>query len=282
MIRLCFTIAAAGMVFSQATPSPGLPPATDSTAYQLVWADEFNTDGRPDPAKWDYEHGFVRNREPQWYQPENASCKNGLLIIEARREKHKNPGYEAGSTDWRRNREYAEYTSSCLITKGKYDFRYGKVVMRAKIDVRKGMWPAFWMLGSNRGPMHWPACGEVDIMEFYRGHLLANACWEGSKEPAWDMQQWPVDKWGGETWAAAFHEWVLEWNEQQMVISVDGLELNTIDLTQTTNQKQGNNPFHENFYLLLNVALGQSGEEIPDSHLPSQMLVDYVRVFQKK
>ncbi len=280
MIRLCITIAAAAIAFRSASPSRNPAPAGDSTAYRIVWADEFDTDGRPDSTKWDYEHGFVRNREPQWYQPENAACKNGMLVIEARRERRKNPGYDAGSNDWRRNRAYAEYTSSCLITKGKFDFRYGKVEMRAKIDVRKGMWPAFWMLGSNRGPMHWPACGEVDIMEFYRGHLLANACWEGSKEPAWDMQQWAVDKWGGETWAGAFHNWVLEWNELQMVISVDGLVLNTIDLTKTVNEKQGNNPFHENFYLLLNFALGQGGEEIPDGHLPAQMLVDYVRVFQ--
>ncbi|WP_343703627.1 glycoside hydrolase family 16 protein [Chitinophaga sp.] len=283
-IRL-FIAAAAGLALF-AGMRPAYPPAAsgaaaDSTAYALVWSDEFNNNGTPDPAKWDYERGFIRNREPQWYRPENAWCKDGMLVIEARKEKYRNPQYDAASKDWRLNREYAEYTSACLITKGKYEFRYGKVVMRAKIDVRQGMWPAFWMLGSNRGPVYWPACGEVDIMEFYRGNLLANLAWEGNKGAAWSERKWPVAQWGGERWAADFHEWVLEWDQNKMVISVDGQVLNTTDLANTVNHKEGNNPFRENFYLLLNLALGQNGEEIPDAHIPARMLVDYVRVYQQ-
>lgn len=280
-----FIAAAAGLVlFAGARPaySPAASGAVaDSTAYTLVWSDEFNNNGTPDPAKWDYERGFIRNREPQWYRPENAWCKDGMLVIEARKEKYRNPQYDAASKDWRLNREYAEYTSACLITKGKYEFRYGKVVMRAKIDIRQGMWPAFWMLGSNRGPVYWPACGEVDIMEFYRGNLLANLAWEGNKGAAWSERKWPVAQWGGERWAADFHEWVLEWDQNKMVISVDGQVLNTTNLANTVNHKQGNNPFHDNFYLLLNLALGQNGEEIPDAHIPARMLVDYVRVYQQ-
>lgn len=280
-IPMQFLIPFATLAIGTAVPPAGKAPAADSTAYTLVWSDEFNSNGTPDPSKWGYERGFERNREPQWYQPDNAWCENGMLIIEARKERHKNPQYDSSSKDWKRNREYAEYTSSSLTTKGKFSFRYGKVVMRAKIDVRKGMWPAFWMLGATPGRMRWPACGEVDIMEFYRGNLLANFAWEDSAGTAWDESKWPVAAWGGEKWAEDFHEWVLVWNENKMVISVDGRELNSADFRKTINARQGNNPFHENFYLLLNLALGQNGEEIPDAHIPARMLVDYVRVYQQ-
>lgn len=253
----------------------------DTSGYKMVWHDEFNANGAPDPAKWDYERGFVRNREPQWYQPQNAECRNGLLVIEARKEKVKNTNYDPSSSAWQRNREYAEYTSACLITKGKFDFKYGRVEMRAKIDVRKGMWPAFWMLGANRGAGGWPACGEVDIMEFYRGDLLANWCWEGDNKVDWNTGKFPVAPWGGEKWAENFHEWVLEWNEQKMDILLDGKVINSQDLGKTINHKKGNNPFRENFFLLVNLALGQGGEEIPDAHIPAQLLVDYIRVYQR-
>ena len=86
--------------------------------YKLVWSDEFDVDGRPSSANWKYENGFVRNEEAQWYQPDNATVSGGVLIIEARREQKANPNYMAGSTDWKRNRQYAEYTSSSLITSG--------------------------------------------------------------------------------------------------------------------------------------------------------------------
>ncbi|MGE7775309.1 glycoside hydrolase family 16 protein [Chitinophaga sp. NPDC101104] len=256
-------------------------PAADTSGYALVWSDEFDTPGRPDPAKWDYELGFVRNREPQWYRPENATCRDGLLVIEARKERVPNPGFDSASGDWKRNRPFAEYTSSCLITKGKFQFTYGRVVMRAKIDIRKGSWPAFWMLGAKRGPVHWPACGEVDIMEFYRGNLLANAAWEGEQQTAWDEAKWPVAAWGGEKWGEQFHEWELIWDENEMVISVDGKVLNTIDVKAAKNARKGDLPFRDDFYLLLNVALGHGGEEIPDAHMPSRLLVDYVRVYQR-
>ncbi|MBC7904485.1 MAG: hypothetical protein H7Y27_13755, partial [Gemmatimonadaceae bacterium] len=95
-----------------------------SNGYQLVWSDEFNKDGAPDSSNWNYERGFVRNNEFQWYQPQNAVCRNGILTIEAKRESKKNPRYEAGSNDWRRKRENIEYTSTCMITSGKKQWTY--------------------------------------------------------------------------------------------------------------------------------------------------------------
>ena len=112
------------------------------TEWQLVWSDEFNADGLPDTAVWSYDNGFARNEEAQWYQEGNAYCKDGKLIIEARKEEgRRNPWYEAGSNDWRKKREFIEYTSSCITTSGKKEFLYGRFEVRAKIPVSGGAWP---------------------------------------------------------------------------------------------------------------------------------------------
>src|SRR5687767_10314127 len=113
---------------SLASPPPNYP------GYALVWADEFNRNGDPDPKNWTYERGFVRNRELQWYKPENARNADGLLIIEARRERVANTSFEPGSSDWKRNREFAEYTSASLLTRGLHSWRYGRFEMRGRID----------------------------------------------------------------------------------------------------------------------------------------------------
>ena len=98
----------------------------------LVWNDEFNNNGKPDPASWIYEKGFVRNQELQWYQSENANCFNGLLVIEGRREKVNNPNYILGSTNWKTVREYAEYTSASIQTRGLKQWQFGRFEIRQK------------------------------------------------------------------------------------------------------------------------------------------------------
>src|ERR1022692_4919270 len=165
---------AAGVAFTLAGRPAPQDPAASSPAYELVWADEFDRDGAPDPANWTFEHGFVRNQELQWYQPENARVAGGQLVIEGRRERNANPNLDSGSTDWKRQREFAEYTSASLTTRGLHSWQYGRFEMRARIDTRLGRWPAFWTLGISGG---WPRNGEIDIMEFYRGLLLANVAW---------------------------------------------------------------------------------------------------------
>lgn len=91
--------------------------------WQLVWSDEFNTDGALDSSVWNFEQGYARNEEAQWYQADNAVCKDGCLVIEARKEKNrKNPLYVSGSNDWRKRREFVEYTSSSVTTAGKKNF----------------------------------------------------------------------------------------------------------------------------------------------------------------
>jgi len=119
--------------------------------YTLVWADEFNQDGQPDPRNWSHEHGFVRNHELQWYQPGNAFCDGGLPVIEGRREGRPNPNYQAGSTHWRHRRPTIDYTAASLLTRGKHSWRYGRFEMRARIPTTAGLWPAFWTLGGG-GP----------------------------------------------------------------------------------------------------------------------------------
>ena len=248
--------------------------------YTLVWADEFDKNGPPDPANWTCENGFVRNEELQWYQPENAFCEGGLLVIEGRREQVKNPEYTPGSRSWRRQREFAEYTSACVKTCGLHEWLYGRIEVRAKIDARPGLWPAIWTLGSARG---WPGCGEVDIMEYYRDMILTNACWLGAdRRSKWDDTRIPIEEFGP-NWANEFHVWRMDWDESRIELSIDGRVLNTIDLTQTINEDgQGANPFHEPHYILLNLAIGgKQGGDPSDTEFPSRYEIDYVRVYQK-
>ena len=148
--------------------------------YELVWAEEFETEGRLDEADWNYEHGFVRNHEHQWYQQDNARIADGCLVIEARHDSIPNPGYRPrpdsdpsrdgrerrrGRDDWRSSRPYAEYSSASVNTRGKHEWLYGRFEVRAKIPTASGSWPAIWTLGVSKP---WPMNGEIDIMEYYR------------------------------------------------------------------------------------------------------------------
>jgi beta-glucanase (GH16 family) len=250
--------------------------------YKLVWSDEFNRDGRPDTTNWDYEQGFVRNEELQWYQPENARCENGLLIIEAKREEKPNPRYRAGSTSWRNNREKISYTSSCLITRGKQTWLYGRFEMRAKISIDKGMWPAWWTLGIDK---RWPANGEIDIMEYYRGKALANiACLGKDGRPEWFSNTFRADSLGGASWAGRFHTWRMDWTEEFIALYMDDQLLNKVAIDSLVNKDGSNfNPFRQPHYMLLNLALGgMNGGDPSGTVFPQSFEVDYVRVYQRK
>jgi beta-glucanase (GH16 family) len=199
----------------------------------------------------------------------------------ARRERVANPNYDASSSRWQQNREYAEYTSACLMTRKLAEWKYGRFEMRGRIDVRAGMWPAWWTLG-NGG---WPACGEIDIMEYYRKMLLANAAWAGQgrrRGASWDDSRLPLDELGGDAWAKDFHIWRMEWDESNIALSVDGRVLNEVDLAKTTNTDGDVNPFHAPQYMLLNLAIGgQNGGDPGDTKFPGKFEIDYVRVYQK-
>lgn len=248
--------------------------------YKLVWSDEFNKDGRPDSTKWNYEKGFVRNEELQWYQQENAYCKKGKLIVEARRETKPNPNYVSDSKDWRKNHANIDYTSACLITRGKKDWMYGRFEMRARIDISSGMWPAWWTLGINKP---WPANGEIDIMEYYRGKLLANiACLDANKKAEWHSNRFSVDSMGSQ-WSSKFHVWRMDWTKDFIALYVDDQLLNKVTVESLYNKDGSNfNPFRQPHYMLLNLAIGgQNGGDPSNTAFPRKFEIDYVRVYQK-
>lgn len=259
--------------------------------YKPVWCDEFDKDGRLDEAVWNYEEGFQRNEEFQWYQSDNAYCRNGLLVIEARKEKRPSPMYkENDSRDWRTSRKYIEVTSSSVTTAGKKEFLYGRFEVRARIPVGKGAWPAIWTLGSG---MEWPSCGEIDIMEFYRKggspYILANAAWGTDKQwnAKWNSKAIPFSHFleKNPDWASEFHVWRMDWDKESIRLYLDDELLNEIELKDTYNGSLGENrnPFMQPHYLLLNLAVGGiNGGTISDETYPIRYEIDYVRVSQKE
>ncbi|MGO4771282.1 family 16 glycosylhydrolase [Flavobacterium sp. W22_SRS_FK3] len=251
--------------------------------FQLVWSDEFNVNGIPDEKNWNYEMGFVRNQEAQWYQKENAYCKNGFLIIEARNESRANPNFiSKPHKDWAKRRDSIKVTSSCLITRGKHSWQYGRFEMRAKIPVGKGMWPAFWTLGIEG---NWPANGEIDIMEYYTGKILANACWKSDEsKTVWDSSTKMLSDFKDKAWAEKFHIWRMDWDAKWIRLYVDDQLLNEISVAESIKYKsQKIKPFQQPHYVLINLAVGgMNGGEFKTYNLPSQYIIDYIRVYQKK
>ncbi len=263
------------------TPANANDTVVVDDGYKLVWADEFNADGKPDPVNWGYEQGFVRNEELQWYQSDNARVVDGVLVIEARQEEKPNPNFHKDSKNWRTNRPVIRYTSSCLVTKGKQSWLYGRFEMRARIGIDPGMWPAWWTLGVEQ---RWPANGEIDIMEYYRGMLLANiACLGHDRKPEWHSKKTPVDSLGGAAWASQFHVWRMEWTEAFIALSCDDQLLIRVKVEQLANKDDsGFNPFRQKHYMLLNLALGgQNGGDVAGTTFPQKFEIDYVRVYQK-
>jgi beta-glucanase (GH16 family) len=258
------------------------PSSNQNNEYKLVWAEEFDSNGAPDPKNWKFEKGFVRNSELQWYQQNNATVSDGMLIIEGRREKFPNPNFNSKSSDWKLNRDTVRYTSASLNTGGLHSWTYGRFEIRAKIRAEKGLWPAIWTVGEGT---EWPQGGEIDIMEFYSGKILANAAWAGSErwKAIWDGFSAPVGDFG-QNFSDKFHIWRMDWTSEFIKIYLDDQLLNTVTLDTTINQLGTiKNPFRETKqYILLNLAIGSNGGDPGNTAFPSQYLIDYVRVYQLK
>ena len=259
----------------------GPPLLADTSGWEMVWADEFEKPGLPDPEKWGYEEGFVRNHEKQLYtasRAKNARVEGGNLVIEGHRERVANPGYEAGSSDWRSNRASTFYTSASLHTKGIASWRYGRIEVRAKVPRGAGTWPAIWTLGTDIDEVGWPRCGEIDIMEFVGKeerfiHATAHY-WRAGKHDS-DSKKHPVPA----PWED-FRVYAIEWDENQIHFEYDGQRYQTFQIGKADGD--GGNPFRRPHYLILNLALGGSwGGKIDDAIFPCRYLIDYVRVYRR-
>jgi beta-glucanase (GH16 family) len=233
---------------------------TVATALGLVWSDEFNTNGAPDPAKWGYDlgGGGYGNNELEYYtnRPENVIVENGVLKIKAIKE----------------NYNGSAYTSARLLSKDKFAFKYGKVEVSAKLPAGVGTWPAIWMLGSNISTAGWPACGEIDIMEHrgselnkifgtlhYPGHSGGNA--DGNTKMISNA-------------TTAFHKYSLDWSASAIKIYVDDQLIHTVANTASL-------PFNQDFFFILNVAMGGTfGGTVDPNFTNATMEVDYIRVYR--
>ncbi len=240
--------------------------AISETQYKLVWSDEFNGRGRPDPKKWDYEYGKVRNNEPQFYtrnRRENSRVEGGNLVLEARKEEF----------------EGSHYTGASLITLNKFHFQYGKVEVRAKLPGGMGTWPAIWMMGADRPQVGWPRCAEVDIMEHiaYEPSTIFGTLHQISPDGKGHVSKGGTTKIPDAT--EQFHVYGLEWTPKAMKMMVD-------DNVYFEYPYQGPTSwtFDRPMYLLINFAIGGAwaGKNgIDDSCFPQKFLIDYVRVYQR-
>ena len=243
--------------------------------WKLVWSDEFSVDGLPDSTKWDYEEGFIRNNELQYYtraRKENARVENGVLVIEGRKESFPNARKRAGSDQ----PDIASFTAASLITRDKTSWTYGRIEVRAKLPKGQGVWPAIWMLGTNIGEVGWPVCGEIDIMEYIGRepntiHGTLHFAIDGehkSNGKAIDIPEPYAD----------YHIYAAEWYPDRIDIFVDDNAYQSFPIDSAG----ADEAFRKPHYLLINLALGGSwAGELDDSILPQRYLIDYVRVYQQ-
>ena len=261
-----------------APPTPAA--ATLAGMTRLVWSDEFDVDGLPDDNKWDYDTEYNRtawhNNEKQYYAKkrlENSKVQGGKLTITARKENLTTAADYNGQG----------FTSARLITRGKASWTYGFFEIRAKLPCSLGTWPAIWMLGTGG---RWPQDGEIDIME-QKGiassdknqvlgtihnyasinGLLSAGVKNGSQTTL-------------NTACSAFHNYQLTWNAEKITIGI-----NDVPYFEYTNPKTGDYnkwPYSNAQYLLLNIAMeGDLGGKAPTNYISDEMVVDYVRVYQK-
>jgi len=238
------------------------------TKTKLVMQEEFNTNGAPDPALWSYDIGTGSNgwgnNELQYYtnRPQNITVENGNLKITAAKELY------LGSS----------YTSARILSKGKFEQKYGRIEARIKLPWGKGIWPAFWMLGANSDTAIWPECGEIDIMEYLGNkptQVFGSVHGPGYSGGNAVSQTFTLrnDRFDND-----FHIFGIEWGENYINFYVDNVLYNQIKPADVSGEWVFNQPF----YLILNVAVGGNLPGSPNNEtvFPQTMLVDYIRVYE--
>jgi len=253
-------------------PASGYTSADAYPGYTLAWSDEF--DGATlNTANWTYEMGDGcpnncgwGNNELQYYREDNTSIVNGHLVITAKKQ----------------NFGTRNYTSSRLVTKGKKQFKFGRIDIRAALPEGQGLWPALWMLGSNIDAVNWPACGEIDIMEL-TGNLPNRVV--GTVHYGADVSQHQyksMSKYlsGNDNFQDEFHVFSINWEADLIQFLVDDEVYHTITPASLNGAPY---PFNKTFFFIMNVAVGGNFPGNPDgtTAFPQNMIVDYIRVFQK-
>lgn len=231
----------------------------------LVWADEFNEDGAPCDNNWFHEiippdNGGWYNNEQQFYTDSrsNSVVEDGALKITAIKEPF----------------EGKEYTSARMTTQGLFEFRYGKVEIRAKLPEGQGTWPALWFLGVNIDSVSWPQCGEMDLMEHGNGEpgLISSAVHQANENgDAYYISGEQII----ENVSTEFHLYTMEWTSTVVRFFVDGNQHHEVLIS-------GDSPFKRFFFILVNVAMGGNftGNIIDPDFVSSSMYIDYIRVYQ--
>lgn len=234
------------------------------TKRKLVWQENFN--GKTlDEKVWNYELGDGcpnicgwGNNERQIYTTQNHTIENGNLTIEARKEGDK-------------------YTSARMTTKGKKEFQYGRIECRAKLPTGKGIWPAFWMLGTNIAQVGWPKSGEIDILEYIgrQPHQVFTTLHtqDGHGDNGHSKK---TEIAGIET---GFHVFAVDWTKEKMDFFVDDALVFTYS-PEVKNESSW--PFDQPFYIIVNMAIGGNfgGPDVDDGIFPQDFTVDYIKVYQ--
>ncbi len=244
--------------------------AQNISNYDLVWSDEFDVDGAPDSNSWNIEVNGDGggNNELEYYtdNSNNLRVENGELVIEAIKENYLGK----------------QYTSARITTQSKITFQYGRIEARMKLPYGKGMWPAFWLLGSSITTAGWPNCGEMDIMELIGGGsndatVHATLHWgplTNGNHPSYGLAYSLTNA----KFSDDFHVFALEWDQKQVSIYCDSIKYYTIDISPA-----GLKAFQSNFFVILNLAVGGNWPGSPDAStvFPQKMEVDYVRIYKK-
>lgn len=237
---------------------------SQNSKLKLVWEENFNGD-KLDEKVWNFELGNGcpnncgwGNNESQIYTNKNHFLKDGNLVIQIKKEND-------------------IYTSTRITTANKKEFKYGRIEARAKIPTGKGIWPAFWMLGSNIKTVGWPKCGEIDILEYV------------GREPQMVYTSLHTENSHGNTINSkktkipnienGFHLYAIDWNKDKIDFFVDNVLVYTF---QPNDKTEDVYPFNQPFYFIVNVAVGGNfgGLEIDDSIFPQEYLIDYIKVYQ--
>ena len=242
---------------------------TVTTFTNIVLEDEFDVDGAPNPAIWDYNIGTGSNgwgnNELQYYtdRSENVKVEGGMLHITAIQESFEGSGY----------------TSARLLTKGLFSQKYGRYEARIKLPWGQGIWPAFWLLGSDIDEVGWPQCGEIDIME-YRGQAptVNNGTLHGPGYSAGESitKSYTLEN---DRFDTDFHIFGIEWGPKYINFYVDDVLYNQL----TPDDVTGEWVYDHDFFIILNLAVGGNfvGSPNSDTVFPQTMLVDYVKVYQE-